>query len=34
MIDYGKAFDSIEIWEVLNDLSNARIGYRYVNINK
>ena len=23
MIDYEKAFDSIEIWAVLNDLSNA-----------
>ena len=34
MIDYEKAFDSIEIWAVLNALSNARIDYRYTNIIK
>ena len=34
MIDYEKAFDSIEIWAVLNALSNAKIDYRYLNIIK
>ena len=34
MIHYEKAFDSIEIWTVLNALSNARIDYRHINIIK
>ena len=34
MIDYGKAFDLIEIWAALNALSNARINYRYITTNE
>ena len=34
MIDYEKAFDSIEIWAVINALSNGRIDDRYTNIIK
>lgn len=30
--DYEKAFDSIEIWYVLNALINSRIDYRYATL--
>lgn len=28
MVDYEKAFDSIEIWIMLNSLSNSRVNHR------